>query len=126
MERSKHVRRVSFVPASPSRWVAATVGAWGLVATVAGDQSRYTCVVDLTLALVLVAVGTLPAEYRVRARAVVLGLMTVFFTLAGVVASLSIDEAMTLVVGAIVAGIMACFFGAVPHHPAHAASASAS
>jgi hypothetical protein len=38
--------------------------------------------------------------------------MIVLLALAGVVAAVSIDEAMTLLAGAITAGLMACFFTA--------------
>lgn len=122
MKRSRHARRRSFVPTSPARCAVATVGVWSVVATTAGNEPRYARVVDLVLGLVLVALGALPAEYHRRARAAVLGVTTAFFALAGVVAAASMDEAMTLVAGAIVAGIMARFFSGIPRRPSHAAS----
>jgi uncharacterized membrane protein YoaK (UPF0700 family) len=120
MARSKHARRISVLPQSPLRWVAAAMGAYSLLATIASDGPRYLRVVDFTLALVLLAVGCVPAEYRRRARAIVLSLMTVLLALAGVVAAVSIDEAMTLVAGAVTVGLMACLFTAAPRRARHA------
>jgi hypothetical protein len=47
--------------------------------------------------------------------------MTVLLALAGVVAALSIDEAMTLVAGAITAGLMACLCFPASPRARHAA-----
>lgn len=117
----KHARRISYVPTTPLRWAAAIIGAWTLVATAGADEPRYARVVEFVVGLVALAVGIVPADYRPRARAAVLGLMTVFLALAGVVAAASIDEAMTLVAGGIVAGMTAPLFGRPEHRARHAA-----
>jgi len=117
----KHARRISYAPTTPLRWAAAVMGVWTLVATVSVDEPRYTRVVEFAVGLVALAVGIVPAEYRPRARAAVLGLMTVLLALAGVVAALSMDEAMTLVAGGILAGLTAPLFGRPTHRARHAA-----
>ena len=108
-------------PRPPLRWVAAVMGVWTLVVTVSADEPRYMRVVEFAVGLVVLAVGIVPAEYRPRARAAVLGLTTVFLALAGVVAAISIDEAMTLVAGGIVAGLAAPLFGRPTQRARHAA-----
>lgn len=121
MAVSKHVRSTTFTPQSPFRWVVAALGALSLLTTTLSFEPRYARVVGVALALVLLAAGCVPPEYRHRVRGIVLGLMTVFLALAGVVAALSIDEAMTLVAGALLAGPMARLFKAVPGRARHAA-----
>jgi hypothetical protein len=97
------------------------MGALSLVATVTSDRPRYERIIDFALAFVILAVGCAPAEYRRRVKALALSLMTVLLALAGVVAALSIDEAMTLVAGGVTAGLIACLFRAPPRRPRHAA-----
>lgn len=121
MAASKHVQSITFTPQSPFRWVVAALGALSLLTTTLSSEPRYARVVDVALALVLLAAGCVPPEYRHRVRGIVLGLMTVFLALAGVVAAISINEAMTLVAGALVVGPMACLFNAVPSRARHAA-----
>jgi hypothetical protein len=121
MASGKHSKRLSIVPARPFRSVIAALGLSSLVATTVQSEPRYESVVKIVLACTLVAAGMTPAEYRVSGRRIVLGLMTVLLALAGVVASASMDEAMTLVSGGIVAGMLTCLFNAAPRRARHSA-----
>ncbi len=69
----------------------------------------------------MVAAGIAPLEYRPRFRAIALSGMTVLLALAGVVATVSVDEALSLVAGGIMSGLAVFLFPAVPRRPRHAA-----
>jgi len=94
-------------------------GAWSLIASAAEGGPRYERVVLASLSFVLAAAGTLPGDFRPTARRLVFGLMTLFFVLAGVLASGSMDEAMTLVAAGVVAALLALLFAASVVRPRH-------
>jgi hypothetical protein len=119
---SKHSRGASFVPEGPLRWTLAAVGLWSFLVTAMEAAPRYQRVVDLALAVIVAAAGVTPAAYRPQARTFVRRVATVLLALAGVVAGVSIVEAMTLAAAAVVAGALSCFFTGLPRRPSHSAA----
>jgi hypothetical protein len=124
MARSRHARPITLVPDGAGRWTAAILGACSVLMTLSDHEPRYSRVVGLLLASILIGAGVTPASVRPRVRNVVLGIVPVLVGLAGVVAAVSIDEPMTLVSGAVTAGAMACLFAGPPRRARHSASAT--
>jgi hypothetical protein len=119
---SKHSGQASFAPVGAFRWTMAILGAWSLIPTAVESAPRYQRVVEFVLAIIMVAAAVMPPTIRARWRRAVVGIASLFLGLAGVVAAVSMDEAMTLASGAVVAGALSCLFTGVPRRPRHSAA----
>lgn len=111
---SRHSRRRSFMPKGPLRWTLVAVGLWSLLVTAIETAPRYERVVALALAIIVITAGVTPAAYLLVA--------SVLLALAGVVAAASIIEAVALAAGAIVAGVLSCFFTGPLRRTRHSAA----
>lgn len=122
MTTGRHSQRVLLAPRGPFRWTLAVVGTWALVASMIDTAPRHERVVGVLLACVLIAAGVLPASRRPQARRLVAGLTTLFFVLAGVVAAVSMDVAMTYVASGTCSSLLALLFTGPKAQPRHCAS----
>jgi hypothetical protein len=70
---------------------------------------------------VLFSAGLLPAAHRPQARRLVVGLITLLFVQAGVVAAVSMDAAMTYVAGGVCLSLFTLLFTGPRVEPRHGA-----
>lgn len=98
----RHRRAPLLVSMTASRRVWLLFGIWGLLSSTSSAVPRYVLVVDFLCAIAVItsAVAT-SARHVAFARRLVVGTATALFAIAGVVASISRDEAFTLIAGAV-------------------------
>ncbi len=121
MRVGRHRRSRFPAPRAPIRHAMLAVCLWSFVASLADGGSRYERIVKALLASVVIVAIVVPSERRVLARKAVTGLTTPLFAVAGVVASISIDEGMTLLAGGVLAAVLSLLLGSDRVQPRHLA-----
>ncbi len=106
----KHRRHVDLHAVGFGRWVLVVLGLWTLLATLVQTAPRYQLLPGILIAFGLMIAGLVPNERRAMMRKFVGGSAAGLVVMAGVVASVSIDEAIALLAYAAVLKLMAPLF----------------
>lgn len=103
----KHQRAPLLVSLNAWRRAWLVFGLWGIVSSMSNAAPRYVLVVDYLCAAAVITSAVVNSPWHVAfARRLVVGTATALFAIAGVVASASLDEALTLIAGALTVVIL--------------------